>query len=205
MEELFKNRLERDIKCKLIIIENFYDNPMEVREFALKQEYTTHKYHPGIRTDKQFIIEEHYKKIKKYIQSFGFKNVKSNSKDSGTFQINTQEDLSWIHTDNYNDTCNESWAGIIYLTPNAPLSSGTGFFKLKDESCMDYYDSLYLDNTNHKKYYKDLTKWELVSSVGNVFNRLVLFKSDQYHMSLDYFGTDKYDGRLIQLFFFDFE
>ena len=52
---------------------------------------------------------------------------------------------------------------------------------------------------------QDYTKWELVDKVGNVFNRLVLFNSKQYHASMDYFGTNKENGRLFQVFFFSTE
>ena len=52
---------------------------------------------------------------------------------------------------------------------------------------------------------QDYTKWELVDSVGNVFNRLVLFNATQYHASLDYFGSNKDNGRLFQVFFFSTE
>jgi len=52
---------------------------------------------------------------------------------------------------------------------------------------------------------QDYTKWELVDQVGNIFNRLVLFNSKQFHASLDYFGTNKENGRLFQVFFFTTE
>ena len=55
------------------------------------------------------------------------------------------------------------------------------------------------------KYSQDLTKWELVDRVGNVFNRLILFNSKRYHMSMDYFGDSKENGRLFQVFFFNTE
>jgi hypothetical protein len=52
---------------------------------------------------------------------------------------------------------------------------------------------------------QDLTKWELADTVGNVFNRLVLFNSKRFHMSMDYFGDTKDNGRLFQVFFFTTE
>ena len=52
---------------------------------------------------------------------------------------------------------------------------------------------------------QDLTKWEVVDTVGNVFNRLILFNAKRYHMSMDYFGKDKTDSRLFQVFFFSTE
>ena len=52
---------------------------------------------------------------------------------------------------------------------------------------------------------QDITKWTKVDEIGNVFNRLILFNSTKYHMSMDYFGTTKEDGRLFQVFFFSTE
>ena len=52
---------------------------------------------------------------------------------------------------------------------------------------------------------QDYTKWEMVDRVGNVFNRLIMYRADNYHVSLDYFGKDINDGRLFQVFFFNTE
>jgi hypothetical protein len=52
---------------------------------------------------------------------------------------------------------------------------------------------------------QDVTKWELVDRIGNVYNRLILYRSDIYHTSLDYFGKDIQDGRLFQVFFLNTE
>ena len=43
-----------------------------------------------------------------------------------------------------------------------------------------------LDNkVEMDKCSQDLTKWENVDKVGNVFNRLILFNSNRFHMSMD--------------------
>ena len=52
---------------------------------------------------------------------------------------------------------------------------------------------------------QDLTKWTLVDRIGTVYNRMVIFNAKQYHCSLDYFGTNKENGRLFQVFFFSTE
>ena len=49
----------------------------------------------------------------------------------------------------------------------------------------------------------DLSKWEKVDEVGNVFNRLVLFDASMFHRSSGYFGSGIDDGRLILNFFFE--
>lgn len=52
---------------------------------------------------------------------------------------------------------------------------------------------------------KDITKWDMVDRFGNLFNRLILYRADNFHVSLDYFGKDLNDGRLFQVFFFNTE
>ena len=202
MNILDKNRIDRKISCELIIIDNFYENPIETRDFALSQDYFTNDYYPGKRT-KSFSTDEHKNKIQHIIKNFGGKitTFNSNNGDNGSFQYTISSDRSWIHTDD-NDI---NWAGIVYLTPDAPISSGTGFFKFKDGT-MNIEDQMLLNNKEiTNKYSRDITKWELVDKVANKFNRLILFKSSNFHMSLDYFGTDKYNGRLFQVFFFSTE
>ena len=50
---------------------------------------------------------------------------------------------------------------------------------------------------------RDFSKWDMTAKVGNVYNRLVLYRGDMFHSSLDYFGKDLKDGRLFQTFFFN--
>jgi hypothetical protein len=93
------------------------------------------------------------------------------------------------------------------LTPEAPLSSGTGLFKHKatGRSRYDYKTEKMEDAQEAWDECQDMTKWEMVDRVGNVFNRLILYRADNFHVSLDYFGKDLYDSRLFQVFFFNTE
>jgi hypothetical protein len=204
---------ERKLSCNLIVIDNFYENPYEVREFAINKfdQYKCHNYHPGKRSlsyatckHKELfnnMVEPYFGKIILFNTSHDTSDEASYDNPNGAFQYNIGSDKTWIHVDN----CNTNWGGIIYLTPDAPLSGGTGFFKHVDGN-MDSFDTEKLNNNvNISKDASDITKWKLVSSVGNVFNRLILFRSNQYHASLDYFGTNINNGRLIQLFFFKTE
>ena len=123
---------------------------------------------------------------------------------TGSFQYTTASDRSWIHSD-----YTTNWAGIVYLTPDAPLSAGTGLFRLKENGLRNWKNSEHTDEENmnalHNKYSQDYTKWEMVDKIGNVYNRLVLYRGDLFHVSLDYFGDCKENGRLFQLFFFNTE
>lgn len=188
---------------KIIVIDNFYDNPMEVREFALKQEYFSS--HLPIKHTRSFATKEHLSFFQKIIKPFGGKITSfydSKDNENGSFQYSTSDYTDWVHINN-NDC---KWIGIIYLTPNAPISSGTSFYKFTETGAMNRNDEIRLDCENmRKEYSKDVTKWELVDNIGNIFNRLIIYDSTYYHKANNYFGTDINDGCLFQIFFFDTE
>jgi predicted O-methyltransferase YrrM len=217
------SKLEKQIKQKqllddinsrkpsggLIIIDNFYNNPHETRNYILKEEFTVRGNYPGQRTISY--ANQHLKDIiQEYIAPFAGKiiefpmpdetNMYNNSIYNGAFQYTTSRDHSWVHIDGFNN-----WAGVLYMTPNAPLSSGTAFYKFHDGTTCEK-DMVILDNkVDTDNYSQDMTKWQVVDRVGNIFNRLILFNSKKFHMSMDYFGDSKENGRLFQVFFFSTE
>jgi hypothetical protein len=188
-----------------IVIDDFYIDPYQVREFALSQEFDVRGNYPGQRTI-SFANDSILEIIQNAIRYAGGQVLDWNiSEYTGAFQYTTSWDRSWIHADQ-----TTSWAGVLYLTPNAPLSAGTGLFKHKETGLFAAprnsdggYDVELLNKINVDA--QDMTKWELVDRVANKFNRLVLYRGDLFHMSLDYFGQNKYDGRLFQTFFFNSE
>lgn len=187
------------------IIDDFYSDVDEVREFALKQDFSVRGNYPGPRT-KSFINESVKETIEDIVKPF-YGNVKywGDEEYTGAYQFTTSRDRSWIHADQQT-----KWAGVCYLTPNAPLSAGTGLFKHKATglTMAPRKDDGSYDDELLAEVYKDaqdMTKWELVDSVANVYNRLILYRGDHFHMSMDYFGQDLYDGRLFQTFFFNTE
>jgi ribosome recycling factor len=171
--------------CDFIVIDNFYENPLNVREFALSQKFDTTGNFPGERTQ-SLSLNDIFKKIQGYIYQYSSNNTYIDGYYSA-FQYTTSKHQSWVHIDNNNE-----WAGILYLTPDAPVTSGTTFY--------EFYDK-YASQDLMNKYSKDMTKWKEIDIVGNIFNRLILFNSKRYHMSRDYFGTDVNNGRLFQVFF----
>lgn len=181
--------------------DNFYDNPMEVRKFALNQQFEVRGNYPGQRTV-PFLTESIKKKFRDILFPFTGEITWWGGEYTGSFQYTVATDRSWIHADSTTD-----WAGLIYLTPDAPLSSGTGIFRHK-ETGWSHFDYKRQDEPGYKEsappghHCQDYTKWEMVDRIGNVFNRLVLYRADNYHVSLDYFGKDMHDGRLFQVFFF---
>ncbi len=188
----------------LIIIDDFYNNVDDVREFALQQDFNVDGNYPGHRTI-SFINESIKTAISNIVFPYAGNITWWGDNYTGAYQYTTQHDRSWIHADQ-----TTMWAGVCYLTPNAPYSSGTGLFRHKTSGLraavknpdgsydQDILSAVYKDS-------RDMTKWELMDVVGNVYNRLVIYRGDLFHMSLDYFGSDRHDGRLFQTFFFNTE
>tara|TARA_B110000858_G_C17769657_1_gene458911 strand:- start:200 stop:1498 length:1299 start_codon:yes stop_codon:yes gene_type:complete len=194
----------KPIQCNLIVIDNFYNNAYEVRKFVLSQKFKVRGNYPGQRT-LSFASDDLKNMIETYIfpsegKIVNWRSTKEENNYNGAYQYTTSRDRSWIHCDGAN-----TWAGVLYMTPNAPPGSGTGFYQFNDGSRTQ-------KEVKDKKIEKivgecsqDVTKWRLVDKIGNIFNRLILFNSTQYHTSMDYFGTNKENGRLFQVFFFDTE
>jgi hypothetical protein len=193
------------METQLLITDQFYNDVDAVREFALQQDFSVKGNYPGNRTI-SFLNDSIKETIESIIKPHAGKVVYwSEDQYTGAFQYTTSRERSWIHADQTTE-----WAGICYLTPNAPHSAGTGIFRHKETGLIrapkNEDGSLNRELMDYiGKDSQDMTKWDLVDVVGNVYNRLVLYRGDLFHMSLDYFGTDLYDSRLFQTFFFTTE
>jgi hypothetical protein len=113
----------------------------------------------------------------------------------GRFQYCTAQDSLVYHHDG------QTWAAMIYLTPNAPYSSGTSLYASKTGARRST-DSNFNNEVFAGGFY-DSTKFDLVDSIGNVFNRLFIFDAQNIHAASQYFGQTKEDSRLFHIFFFD--
>ena len=206
-DKLFTAQLSRQPQGSLVVIDNFYNNPMQTRNFILTQEFGVRGNYPGQRTisyattELKHIIQRNVLAFGGKITDFPIPTPENADKIyNGSFQFTTSRDRSWVHTDGYNN-----WGGVLYLTPDAPLSSGTAFYQFDDGS-MGEDDQKVMDNkAQTDTFSQDMTKWKKVDQVGNVFNRLILFNAKRFHMSMDYFGDTKENGRLFQVFFFTTE
>ena len=187
------------MQIESILVDDFYNNPLEVRLTALGSEFSVRGNFPGQRTI-SYLNDSMKTVIQNLVQnSSGAVTYWGEDQYTGSFQYTTKDDVSWIHCDNFN-----TWAGVCYLTPDAPHSAGTGLFTHKETGVhrkpenQDLIDKLSADGS-------DLSKWHLTDTISNKFNRLILYRGDLYHRSLDYFGEDKFTGRLFQTFFFNTE
>jgi len=199
VNETAQIRVAKKTVPSFLVVDNFYENPDEVRELALQQSFNPDlRYHKGCRTEKKFIAEG-TKQL--FEQLLGRKITRWNEFEyNGIFQYCTSEDPLVYHSDI------QSYAAAVYLTPNAPPQCGTTFYRSKKHPeirKVGITDSTY--NDVYDNYYYDKTKFETVDVVGNVYNRLAMWDARLIHSASEYFGKDKHDSRLFHLFFFDIE
>jgi len=157
-----------------LVIDNFLDSPDTVRQSVLDLDFYQSGNFPGLRSDRADIEYENY--VQKKIESLIGANIKEWVQDSFRFQLCFEDADTWIHKDE------TDWAGILYLTPDAPVESGTGIYR------------------------KNADNWQLITSIGNIYNRLALYNGRLYHRSIvPGFGNCVKTGRLTQVFFFNIE
>ena len=191
----------------VIVIDDFYKNVDEIRNYALSQIYQPPENHGavGYRCESGKKIMDGTKKMFETLLGGtipnGSKHGEWGYSTNGCFQwCNVRVPIVY-HCDS------QKYAAIIYLTPNAPPNCGTSFFrhknyKIRNSSIFSKSD-WYKSDLNHKEPHLDKTQWEIVDSVGNVYNRLVIFDAQYIHAVTEYFGEDINNSRLFQLFFFN--
>jgi FkbM family methyltransferase len=184
------------------IVDNFYDNPDEIRKFALEQEFGDENVITGFvgrRTFNQFLFPG----LKEAFESVMGKKITKWEEHgmNGRFQICWSGERLVYHCDS------QKWGGMLYLSPNAPYQCGTTLYADKKNRARTYYDpgwDEYWGNTPGDCHL-DRTPFEPVDVLGNVYNRLVIFDASCIHSASEYFGTNKENARLWQMFFFDTE
>lgn len=183
----------------LIVVDNFLEDPWAAREEALAQEYVKQGSY-GVRSkkrfDKSFLKDAFEQLINRKIRLW------SHGVNACYQYCESDTPLIW-HKDD------QDYAGAIYLTPDAPLDTGTSFWRSKvtGEYGPEVEDNSRLFNYNNpgKEWFWDRTKYELVDQIGNKFNRLAIWNAKNIHSATAYMGRGIEEARLFQVFFFEVE
>lgn len=198
------------MKQKIIIIDDFYENPWEMHNLAINAKYEDKNQgnYPGLNSEKSFLTEESHKKI---CQVLGKKVFPSKQTSCGHFRIskNNQVGKLKIHADMFDD-----WAAVLYLTlpSHCEGKPGTSFYVHK-QTGLDHWP-----NDHEMKFYgwknmyelkkgfctvdgNDTNSWYKYSTIFMKYNRMVLFDSKLWHSNEDSFGDNIDNCRIVQLFF----
>jgi hypothetical protein len=193
-----------------LVLDNFYGDPDAVRALALEQQYLEDQaVYTGWRSTTRLLSQGMLDRFRTWL---GVGILHADNPHSGSFQCGVSTNKICVHA----DPC--SFAGILYLTPNAPSESGTSFFRHRATGAMHgpteedavrrntsieaLRSELFRDNIYLTGDPKLRERWDRVDSVGNVYNRLVLWDGMRLHAASGYFGDSLLTGRLVQVFFF---
>lgn len=204
-------------KFPVTIVDDFFEFPDLVRDFALKQEFHKNKdgRWPGSRTnllsdiDQDFFQKFSSKLLKLF---FDFNHNQINWSIEVQFQkvpcFNNDSkspfNVGWIHS----DPC--IFSGVLYLNKNFPENTGTNIYRIKKdvENFSESQDEKFIfysgEDINEKDYSEGIRRnndqFEEIIRVENIYNRLVLFEGGQYH-GVPSFYTDNLEDRLTLVFF----
>ena len=158
----------------MITIDNFLENPDQIREDALELTYTKAELNsPGWKGFRCLYTnmpgEELNELLRKRLPELDPKFNDAFLRCYFHYTLN-ENMLNTIHTDGIFD-----YAGVLYLTPNPPLNSGTAFY----------------DDNN-----------EQIDYVENAYNRLTIYPANIRHSIKESFGDDITNGRLVYTIFF---
>jgi hypothetical protein len=148
------------LKFPVACVDDFYDNPDEVRKFALSLDYDNEQnatgFYPGIRTKSLHEIDNKFfdmfcNKMFSVFYDLSNPNLTLQWEVFTTFHKmpsfgKTKNDLrntGWVHQDPH-----VILAGVIYLNPNAPLDTGTSMYRIKNP------DTFNLENIHRDEYHK---------------------------------------------------
>lgn len=185
---------ELDYYKHIIILDDFYQDPVSIRNIALAQKFGV----PVSQTNEQALgpiarrvpcPQSIYERTYNRILSFCDSTIKYAEIEFRYTTINTVK-RQVCHADG------SSLAGIIYLTPAELCQGGTWFFKHKPTGHYFRYDNINYD-------FRNQDDWELTFKAKMKFNRLVFYPGKLFHaVATPYFGSSIENARLTQNLFF---
>ena len=204
-----------------VVIDNFFDDPEALANYgkSLPKVPEPEGRWPGVRSKNLWEIDNIlFQAIMMKILScyydlgyieIGWKKCNMSFQEIPRFSENKNDikNRGWIHQDG------GEWqlAGLIYLTPNIDPDSGTSLYNLKSAQYGKVpaalsKRALFKDGLFDKEEYtKNLIKHEENFSekirFQNIFNRLILYDTCEWHRANSYYNGDGKDARLTLAFF----
>ena len=213
-----------------VSVDNFFDNPDKIVRYAksLSKEPDPDGRWPGKRTEMLWKIDDELNcalllKIMSCYYDLSYQDVSWESselyfQEIPTFSKNKNDvkNKGWIHID---DDTKFEVAGLIYLTPDIDPDSGTSLFKVKPHKEYMTHDRqvakyLLYKNTNSsnnkeefdeayfiKKYKEHEECFIEKTRFANIYNRMVMYDTSEFHRANNFYNGDGKDARLTLVFF----
>lgn len=204
----------------ITIIDDFYPDPEEIRNFALQQEFELGDGGwPGKRTRELIELDRHLYDYfaKTLLNVFYPAEFECNINLETSFQLIEARNSNQYHSKNRGWLHHDSviFGGVVYLTKNPEPNTGTSIYKPKKGYCKheklwietktsDYKNKLKISDEEYENIMNhQYSLFDETVTVENVYNRCVLFGGNVIHGAKTFGTRIGKDARLTQVFFCD--
>lgn len=193
----------------LIIVDDFLDNALALREAGLKLTYPSQQgMFPGRNSVERINIDGLAGRISQLVGEPV--EAMPPPQAHGKFRITQASDIgkAKVHVDAAH------WSAILYLSRPQDCQGGTEFFRHRptgsDRAPYNDVEAATMGYANAKDMVGNIldsdslddSKWEMTMRVPMRFNRLVLLRPWLWHTAGENFGETLENGRLVYLMFF---
>ena len=201
-------------------VDDFFINPNVIREYGLnlKKKPEKNGKWPGVRSRPLHEIDLNlntyilskifsvYFDSNFHIVNWGSSEIYFQEIEKFSNDKKNLKNVGWIHVDSYCDL-----AGLIYLTPDADISSGTSLYNIKEkykkkfkfkeqlEKNKFYSGKKISDNVYNKAILKNNNLFYEKTRFNNIYNRLIVYDANEFHKANNFFN--KNNKRLTLVFF----
>lgn len=194
----------------LLIVDDFYSNPLEVRQAALSANYpevTGVRTFPGRNSERPFPIPG-FDKVASQLANEPITGDTANPNSFHChFRITKEGEVGRYNV--HADPSHLAMVGICYLTLPEHCQGGTTFFRHRKTGSDRTPSQKDLEAAGYSSVAQllqqegpDESCWETLMTIPMRFNRLVLYRPFLWHSAGPAFGNSLESGRLIQLFSF---
>ena len=197
------------MRTTLLIVDDFIDNAIGLREAGLRLTYPEQEgAFPGRNSLERVNIEGLSEEVSRLVNE-PLRPI-SPLESHGKFRLTLAADKgrAKVHIDH------SFWSGILYLSRPEDCSGGTDFFRHiptgSDRAPADERELAERGYASFEDMHRDIierdsvddSKWERTTHIPMRFNRLVLLRPWLWHTAGPGFGDRPENGRLVYLMFF---
>lgn len=189
------------------IIDNFFNDPDSIREFALSQDFFKSEDNrwPGVRTKslREIAPEFQHKFLNKISSALYGSNTRVDLIADAFFQVvDERYERGWVH----NDGVGSVLTSIVYLTPGS--FSGTSMYLPKtpltynhNQYISEKRESFRTEKIDSSSRDKHNSNYIETISIRGLYNRALIFDSHLFHAAQEFFGDTNISSRLTLVVF----
>ena len=201
--------LGKDFKRFLVVRDDFYPDPDEVRRIAQSMTFLTNEHFTGLMTHQVYHQSGIRRRLERIlsvkITRWDTDPSEGNGVFYGGFSAGKNRELPGIHSDEpYTDI-----TVVVYLTPGIPAGYGTSLWQHERTGIVNAptagdarraKTSLGRLRERLERESTDRSRWVEIDRVGYRYNRMVAYASGMLHSATKHYGANLSGGRIYQTF-----